>query len=754
MNMPLNSQHTPSAKPTPHIPLDEDGLFCPMIFDSPSDIDTPSPSSTVAPTEEELRNLREQESLSLALCPHDKDGFAVPLIPVGDSKYAREVGTLNFPVITPDSEGLTTPMLFGKDFVEGQPPEGFGYAPGCAHPMRFSSGNSLDNVIFDDARLNLPQHQQQLLLRAQSAATHLVAPSTEDRSNTTNSPSVIVSAKGETMLLVDNQLVPLANFSIQVVERQRLIVRNEKDLNLVVLRVWCNGTSQELSIRTSELENLVSIITKQFPECHLDVDANKAAPRLVNYVRDQLKGTPTRTIIRSAGFIRLLSGWTYAHDGAASPASSISFETGCTIPRSPEVTPRAALQQALAFLGLSEKKELTLPLFLLAHLGLTFELFKEAGYQPKFVAFLNGTSGSFKTATALCLFRTFLESKTTAEASFRDTPTSLDLALGTAYSRVFLLDDFQPAVTSAAQRTLLEKLEYVIRLFGDGIGKNRSNAELGRAKTFKPVGCCLITGEDVGGSRSSLLRCLVLPIGKGDISGEKLKCFQDHPEFLWSHWYHFVEWAGTRGDTLVNLIRSEFQDRRNYYHEFIREPRQIDIAATLTLMGKILLMYGNDVGCIRSENLASIADEWCAAILEAVRISEGSSRTLSPVALFLQAVFDLQATHNIIIAPDQSAYHPKNHIGFAKDRCWCLMPHEIYRRVRQYWRETGKMFPLQETPLFQLLREAELIETEIEHRAEKDKVYCTKRSTLPGRPRLLYLRVDEARDYLEKLENE
>lgn len=584
-----------------------------MIFDSPSDIDTPSPSSTAAPTEEELRNLREQEALSLALCPHDKDGFAVPLVPVGDSKYARAVGSINFPVITPDSEGLTTPMLFGKDFVEGRPPEGFGYAPGCAHPMRFSSCNSLDNVIFDDARLNLPQHQQQLLLRAQSAATHLVAPSTEDRSNTTNSPSVIVSAKGETMLLVDNQLVPLANFSIQVVERQRLIVRNEKDLNLVVLRVWCNGTSQELSIRTSELENLVSIITKQFPECHLDVDANKAAPRLVNYVRDQLKGTPTRTIIRSAGFIRLLSGWTYAHDGAASPASSISFETGCTIPRSPGVTPRAALQQALAFLGLSEKKELTLPLFLLAHLGLMFELFKEAGYQPKFVAFLNGTSGSFKTATALCLFRTFLESKTTAEASFRDTPTSLDLALGTAYSRVFLLDDFQPAVTSAAQRTLLEKLEYVIRLFGDGIGKNRSNAELGRAKTFKPVGCCLITGEDVGGSRSSLLRCLVLPIGKGDISGEKLKCFQDHPEFLWSHWYHFVEWAGHHGDAIIQLIKKDFQPRRNDYAKFLREPRQIDIAATLTLTGRILLEYGSDISCIRADSITTIADEWCAA---------------------------------------------------------------------------------------------------------------------------------------------
>ena len=725
-----------------------------MIFDSPSDTDTPTPSSTSAPTEEELRNLKEQETLSLALCPRDKNGFAVPLVPTGDSKYARAVGCLNFPVITSDSEGLTPPMLFGKDFVEGQPPAGFGYAPGCVHPMRYTSGNGLDNIIYDDPQLNLPPHEQQLLQWAQSATTQLSVPPTANHSSVTNSPAVIVSATGETMLLVDNQLTPLANFSVQVVEKQCLIVRNEKDLNLVVLRVWCNGTSQELSIRTLELENLVSIITKQFPECHLEVDANKAAPRLVNYVRDQLKGTPTRTIIRSAGFIRLLSGWTYAHDGAASPASSISFETGCTIPRSPGVTPRAALQQALAFLGLSEKKELTLPLFLLAHLGLMFELFKEAGYQPKFVAFLSGTTGSFKTATALCLFRTFLESKTTAEASFRDTPTSLDLALGTAYSRVFLLDDFQPTVTSAAQRVMLEKLEYVIRLFGDGIGKNRSNAELGRAKTFKPVGCCLITGEDVGGSRSSLLRCLVLPIGKGDISGEKLKYFQDHPEFLWSHWYHFVEWAGHHGDAIINLIKTDFQQRRNDYAKFLHEPRQVDIAATLTLTGRILLEYGRDITCVRSDSIAAIADEWCAALLEAMLISEGSSRTLSPIALFLQAVFDLQATHNIIIAPDQSAYHPKNHIGFVKNRCWCLMPHEIYRRVRRYWTEAGKIFPLEETPLFQLLREAELIETEIEHRAEKDKVYCTKRSTLPGRPRLLCLRVDEARDYLEKLESE
>ena len=119
----MNKLHN-SKNPKPHIPLDKDGLFCPMIFDSPSDTNAPTPSSTSAPAEEELRNLKEQEALSLALCPHDKDGFAVPLIPVGDSKYAREVGTLNFPVITPDSEGLSAPILFGKDFVDGQYPEG------------------------------------------------------------------------------------------------------------------------------------------------------------------------------------------------------------------------------------------------------------------------------------------------------------------------------------------------------------------------------------------------------------------------------------------------------------------------------------------------------------------------------------------------------------------------------------------------------------------------------------------------------
>ena len=754
MNMPLNSQHTPSAKPTPHIPLDEDGLFCPMIFDSPSDTDTPTPSSTSAPTEEELRNLREQEALSLALCPHDKDGFAVPLIPVGDSKYAREVGNLNFPVITPDSEGLSTPILFGRDFVDGQHPEGFGYAPGCAHPMRFSSCNSLDNVIFDDAQFNLPKHQQQLLQWAQAVTSQMTNAPTENRSGNTKNSPVIISAHGQTTFLVDNERTPLANFSIEVVERNCIIVRGENDSEFVILRVLCDGLSRELSIRTTELENLVSIIIKRFPSCHLDVDASKASARLVNLVRDQLKSAPTRIIIRSAGFIKLPSCWVYAHDGAVPPTPSISFDTGCTIPLSSGGSPRTAMMQALDFLELSAKKPLTLPLFLLAHLGLTFELFAAAGYQPKFVTFLNGTTGSFKTAIATCLFRTFLESPTTAEASFRDTPTALEVGLGSAYSRVFLLDDYQPALTAASQKFMLDKLEFIIRLVGDGIGKNRSNAELGRAKTFKPVGCCLITGEDVGGSRSSLLRCLVLPIGKGDISGEKLKCFQDHPEFLWSHWYHFVEWAGHHGDAIINLIKTDFQQRRNDYAKFLHEPRQVDIAATLTLTGRILLEYGRDIGCVRSDSIASIADEWCAAVLEAMLISEGSSRTLSPIALFLQAVFDLQATHNIIIAPDQSAYHPKNHIGFAKDLCWCLMPHEIYRRVRQYWRETGKMFPLQETPLFQLLCEAELIETEIEHRAEKDKVYCTKRSTLPGRPRLLYLRVDEARDYLEKLENE
>lgn len=55
----------------------------------------------------------------------------------------------------------------------------------------------------------------------------------------------------------------------------------------------------------------------------------------------------------------------------------------------------------------------------------------------------------------------------------------------------------------------------IIRYFGDGKGRSRSNISVDKAVSTVPRGLCCITGEDTGGSQSSLLRCIVIDVANG-----------------------------------------------------------------------------------------------------------------------------------------------------------------------------------------------------------------------------------------------
>lgn len=543
----------------------------------------------------------------------------------------------------------------------------------------------------------------------------------------------------------------LSNFQVKALQRRIIKVRGEPDAEEFELEVALAGiVVGQITVSAANLDNLVPIIVKRYPACHTNEDATKASLRIANSIRDQIPALPTITVIKSPGFIRLGGTWVYAHDGAVFNGP-VEFRTGCTIPCDPQISREETLRAALGVLELSSNPHVTLPLLLLSHQGLLFNLFEAAGVTPKAPVFLNGGTGSYKTSTAQAIFRPFAEQPSSPEASFRDTKTALEVKIGGACSRVLVLDDFQPAVTSAAGRELLEKLELVVRMFGDGIAKSRSNSELGRAKEFKPAGCCLITGEDTGGSHSTLLRCLVLPLKKGEISGERLRFYQDRPEYLQTHWFHFLEWAGANGDAIIAFIKQDFQHERELFANVINEPRQADIGASFMVVAEILLAYMQSVMSLDDTTLRTIEQRWTNTLIDVLRQSEEAAVERDPVRMYLEALLDGQATGKINIAPDQAAFIRGRHHGFAKDGCWWLFPKDIYAYATRHWKEQGTIFPLKAEKVHALLHQAGLLDVSRENRKGKEQILCTKKSTLEGRPRMLVLRVDQAREYLENL---
>lgn len=688
-----------------------------------------------------------------ALAPRNKDGLIAPIIPTGPGPAADMAGQLYYPALKPDQNGCVSPIIFDRDFVGGQLPPYMEYAPGWERPDRPYDGRSLDGIVYCDPVRNLPPYQQALLRQTPGLPPPTNQPVHDFEPTIFVLPKPVQKTPYGMAVETREGKELLSNFNVTAVRRFIIKKHRESDTEEFELEVSHSGAViGQLVVGAGSLDNLVPIITKCFPACHTNEDAAKASLRIANSIRDQIPSLPTVTVVKSPGFINLGNKWCYAHD-CARFGGSVEFRTGYTIPCDPQISPRQALQAALGVLELAPESPTMWALLLVGHLGLLYNLFEAAGIPPQFVTLLLGQTGSFKTSTALALFRPFPELPKTPEATFRDTKAALEVKIGAACSRALIIDDFQPAVTSAAGKEILEKLEFIIRLFGDGVAKSRSNSELGRAKEFHPAGCCLITGEDRGGSHSSLLRCLVLSVQKGEIWGDRLKFFQDHPEFLRTHYHHFLRWVGENGAEIIDSIRQEFQHERELFGEALQEPRQVDIAATLMLTAKILIAYAQAVMSLSKDKVTALEKQWADIIVELLLRSEEDTVELDPARMYLEALFNLHSAGRIQVAPDQASFKPGKHIGFEKNGCWWLLPHEAYANVLHYWDEQRERFPLKEGKVHALLAQSEVINTSQENRSGKIKTLYLVKSSLEGRPRMLVLRVEQARKYIEKSEN-
>lgn len=722
------------------------------------------------PLSEEELHLAIQECNKL-LTPRDKDGHIVPV-----TFMDSDPEELCYPCFTPDEQGCFSPIIDLREILEGKIPQGLTYVPGIQEkPLDTSDPNYLSSIRYSDPVYHLPPRDQHLLRQAKRRnamavqimrngqvqnAVQELEKKQESPGGVTDLVQVGTTAKWEVFPDTSGRLICrsgekeylLTNFSVRAVEH-RVLLRsgnNEQTEHRYIIEVSAKGNNATISLAVKDIDNILAVIQRKLTMCYLSPEVMKGQALLSNYVREQLFSLPERLHICTSGFLRVNGRWVFAHDGANIPGSNVVFETGRTIVRDDRISPQAAFRNAAEFLTVSDKSTLIVPLWLVAHLSPLFNLFSEAGHIPRFVTFVSGRTGSMKTSVALSLFRLFQEQSASPEASFKDTLTALELKLGEGNGKVILVDDYRPPVTSQEGKENLTKLESVVRAAGDRIGKSRSNSELGKAKEFLPTSCVVITGEDLGGSQSSQLRMLILPIMKGDIKGPVLKRFQDDPLLLSSHMYNFLCWAGERGDEIIRFIKDSFQLKRDSLLGVLKEARLVDTAAILMITAGIVHQYGKEIHAFAPGTDVNILYQWEQAILQAAIESERISRVQNPVAMYLRALFDMMAQKEICIAEDIGSYQAGVHSGYRKDGELWLWTSMIYSRVTKYWVKLGVAFPLSCEKTNEHLFSAGLIKGSREKRSDgREKLLYGCKSAISGRPRLLVLREELARSYLE-----
>lgn len=493
-----------------------------------------------------------------------------------------------------------------------------------------------------------------------------------------------------------------------------------------------------LEIPSTRLKNILTEILDQVCEARI-LPGNLGAfeSELQDLLRQEISLCPHRfEILESGWFVSPSGHYCFAEDGSPQTDSTLCFRTGFSFLRGEQQRPpHQVASDAWRILALSKQSRTIYVPFLYAHLALMWRLFTEAGHRPNFLLFIEGPTGSLKTAVASLLFNFSGQPEANVPASFRDTAASMEVAFDAYRDRVLLVDDFCPTSDRTSQRDLNNKLERLVRFFGDGKSRSRATPNMETATEKKPCGLVAITGEDSAGSQSSLLRCLFLRVDRDTFDKDLLRRFQEDPSLWTEHLALFVKSLAPRAKELIQMIREKFPSYREMGSHYLKEKRSIDTFAYLSLTAEIVVQ---ELHQLLQLDYTTCIKEFHRAILDACQASEAKANAADPVQIFSQTLLELLQQGEVFMGTvPQFLENPSKYIGVTTESCWYLWPKGAFKAVSDAYSMTGRTFPLSMQALWGALdAKGVLIPTETMRKGVPHKEYGTKVS-FGNRPRML-----------------
>ena len=624
--------------------------------------------------------------------PRNEAGLIVPM--VSQSGTDLDGKPLYFPVMPAvDPAAPIDPLIFIKDFEPGGRYENLTYAPGYYNgSLGIQPGGPWypefdpSKVTFLNPWLNIPALTNSI--QAGEFAPNCI-PSAQGLVDALATKGVMPTVPAEDPGMIEERglfvpsgkgnLVRVCNYNVEVRELRKRIVRGKDPVFEFGLTVFTPHGEVRLTATEDKLSRLSTAISQKIPGFHLlEAHGVNAAAALASHVRDRSDFVPQQTVFCSAGWYEHMGNHLYIHDGLQN-LEGIRCETKRTIMADPGLNAQQAFRAVLDFASIG-KPEVMVPLVLTAYLGPLAALFEDAGHPPRYCLFLHGMSGSLKTAVSEVL-ADFYGSRDLC--SFRASEAALSVEMEEHMDRLFLVDDFQPAETGAKSKQMLESAEFLIRAFGDGIARKRSNSRGSAVKGVSPRGSCIITGESLAGSLSSLLRCLLIPIQRGDIDGMKLRPFQCNHALWVTNFVYFLPWVGREWESMKRHIQSFYSERHKLFSQLLTEPRLIDTAAVMLLATEVLTAYGVACRAITADERGKLLDVWYQALVAAFSKSAELSVSRDLGELACEAIRDGIISGTLKIADSKGEY-AVGFAGFQDNRFLWIRPESFISLLRRY----------------------------------------------------------------------
>lgn len=570
------------------------------------------------------------------------------------------------------------------------------------------------------------------------------------RSDENNNLSVVepIKSKDKTEIIGEESTI-IANHTPILVKR---IINDDgvEWIESLTYEIWRNGKKQrEATVTHKDIASQTPNI-KFGADCRI-LPVRGAKPLYSDFMQLQCEEAPCETVYKHTGYavidgerVFLNGGYSVTKKGLTSKFQVVMDgklgRYGFTNEKHPEryetllyelpkVAPKTLIYTGLAYVFLTPLNA----------------LLREIGYEPRFILYFVGKTGSRKTTMAnlfLSFFGDFHETES-APISFKDTPNAADMAMGLLDSTLTLLDDRIPSFNRSVKDKMESMEQNALRAIGDRAGRARLNPNGTLKPIYRPVANLITTAEEAYSNvgESAISRSIACELRPDDVNLEALTVVQNKACELNECMSEYIQYILQNWEILKVDLKALFVELRNSAQN--GGHGRLAVAVAHLQIGILVMcqwLQANNV--LTEEQGKKLASEaWEQFMLLS---AEQNKRIFEekPVKLFLDAVKELMDRGEIRFSELNAEYNIKP-IGYKDDYFYYCYPDSIYSEVRKFYALQDTNFPLGKTALFRQLAIDKLIET--------DKGQNTKTKRIGDkRPRLLWLR----KEALESEDNE
>jgi hypothetical protein len=407
----------------------------------------------------------------------------------------------------------------------------------------------------------------------------------------------------------------------------------------------------------------------------------------------------------------------------------------------PEVDETKILDSVKAVLKLPKAapRGVILPLLAVTFLTPLNEFLKQAGYNPRFVTTLVGTTNSGK-STLAALFLSFFGKFNVGNLpmSFQDTGNSILYQAALLKDLLTCVDDFKPS-TGGDNDRMLNIFQMLLRALGERTGRSRLNCKSELMANRPPEGNVLVTAEQIPNvGESGVTRNIILELHPGDVDFHVTDQLQKDAanRVLAQCMRAYIWWLKNKNidpdpQVFVSRLEKDFLDNRTVLSDLLGKtayPRVTEAFAHLLIGLNFFLNFAVDVHALSSEEALRLNNEMVDICKQMLRVYTDYTGAVKPTAMFIGKIGELMHSNAVYIHNSELTDGPiaQEHIGFYDRRRYYLHGEMAYRAVLKLCREQEIQFPLGMRALIKQLADAKLIVTDGEDTCPRHSFYGTR----------------------------